>query len=80
MGVDNSLHKHLGTNAVCPECGSKVTYREGRYGEFVGYTNYPDCKWSTSLADWDSCESDPEQWKQERWYKNNDPTNEILNG
>lgn len=28
----------------CPECGSDLVYRVGRYGKFVGCSNYPTCK------------------------------------
>ncbi len=29
----------------CPECGSDLVIRNGRYGEFVACSNYPDCKY-----------------------------------
>jgi len=29
---------------VCPKCGSELTLRHGRYGEFVGCKNYPRCR------------------------------------
>lgn len=29
---------------VCPQCKSPMTIRHGRYGAFLGCTNYPDCK------------------------------------
>ena len=28
----------------CPECGSELIYRKGRYGLFIGCSNYPACK------------------------------------
>ena len=30
---------------VCPECGSPLVYRKGKYGEFIGCSNYPKCKY-----------------------------------
>ncbi len=33
------------TGEVCPECGSPLVIRTGRYGEFVACSNYPDCKY-----------------------------------
>jgi len=27
----------------CPECGRWMVIREGKYGEFLGCTGYPDC-------------------------------------
>lgn len=28
----------------CPECGKQLVIRHGRYGEFIGCSGYPDCK------------------------------------
>ena len=33
------------TGEVCPECGSPLVKRKGRYGEFVACSNYPECKY-----------------------------------
>ena len=33
------------TGEVCPECGSPLVLRKGRYGEFVACSNYPACKY-----------------------------------
>jgi DNA topoisomerase-1 len=29
----------------CPECGSALTWRRGRFGPFIACSNYPDCKY-----------------------------------
>ncbi len=29
----------------CPECGSDLVIRNGRYGEFIACSNYPQCKY-----------------------------------
>ncbi len=29
----------------CPECGSELTWRRGRFGAFVACSNYPTCKY-----------------------------------
>ncbi len=31
------------TEHECPKCGAKMLLREGRYGQFLGCSNYPDC-------------------------------------
>ncbi|WP_366509144.1 topoisomerase DNA-binding C4 zinc finger domain-containing protein [Ruminococcus sp.] len=31
-------------NAVCPECGAVMKFKEGKYGEFLGCSRYPKCK------------------------------------
>ena len=33
------------TGEVCPNCGSPLVIRKGRYGEFVACSNYPTCKY-----------------------------------
>ena len=33
------------TGKKCPECGSDLVIRKGKYGEFVACNNYPTCKY-----------------------------------
>ncbi len=33
------------TGETCPECGSSLVIRKGRYGEFTACSNYPECKY-----------------------------------
>ena len=33
------------TGEVCPECGSSLVIRKGKFGEFVACSNYPECKY-----------------------------------
>ena len=33
------------TGDKCPECGSDLVIRKGRYGEFIACSNYPECKY-----------------------------------
>ncbi len=33
----------------CPECGSELVYREGRYGRFIGCSNFPKCRHTEQL-------------------------------
>lgn len=33
------------TGEDCPNCGSPLVTRKGRYGEFVACSNYPECKY-----------------------------------
>ena len=32
------------TDEVCPNCGSPVVIKKGRWGEFKACSNYPKCK------------------------------------
>ena len=34
-----------GTGEPCPNCGSELVQRSGRFGPFVGCSNYPECKY-----------------------------------
>ena len=31
-------------NGICPRCGSKLVLRNSKYGEFLGCSSYPKCK------------------------------------
>ena len=33
------------TGELCPECGSPLVKRQGKYGEFIACSNYPTCKY-----------------------------------
>lgn len=33
------------TGEICPQCGSELVIRHGRYGDFVGCANFPDCNY-----------------------------------
>ena len=31
---------------VCPKCGGKLIMREGKYGSFIGCSNFPKCRYT----------------------------------
>lgn len=37
------------TGEDCPECGHPLVYRYGRYGKFIGCSNFPDCRFSEPI-------------------------------
>ncbi len=41
----NPLPDPVGTGEKCPECGNELVAKSGRFGPFVGCSNYPDCKY-----------------------------------
>lgn len=46
---DNMEKKELErTGELCPECGSELVYRNGRYGKFVSCINFPKCRYTKS--------------------------------
>ena len=36
---------------VCPECGSNLVKRNGKFGEFYGCSNYPKCKYTKKISE-----------------------------
>lgn len=34
---------------VCPECGARMKFKQGKYGEFLGCSRYPECKHSAKI-------------------------------
>ena len=34
------------SNNICPRCKGKLILREGKYGEFYGCSNYPNCRFT----------------------------------
>ncbi|MFZ0441111.1 MAG: DNA topoisomerase I [Methanobacterium sp.] len=36
---------------VCPDCGSDLIKRSGRYGEFIGCSGFPKCRFTKSLEE-----------------------------
>ncbi len=32
------------TGEMCPECGHPLIYKHGRYGKFIGCSNFPNCR------------------------------------
>lgn len=40
--TDNAI-----SSGICPRCGGKLVERRGRYGRFLGCSNYPRCKFTT---------------------------------
>ena len=35
---------------ICPRCGSKLVEREGKYGKFIGCSNFPKCRFVTKIC------------------------------
>lgn len=34
---------------ICPRCGGQIVYRNGKYGSFIGCSNYPKCNFIENL-------------------------------
>jgi len=38
-----------GDSKVCPKCGGKLEEKIGKYGKFLGCSNYPKCKYTKNI-------------------------------
>ena len=38
------------TGEKCPECGRDLAIKRSRYGQFIGCTGYPDCKFTKTIV------------------------------
>lgn len=41
--------ERLEANGICPRCHGQLVMRKGRYGNFVGCSNYPTCKYTAQI-------------------------------
>jgi DNA topoisomerase I len=43
------VKKEVATDEKCPDCGKPVVIRQGRYGDFMACSGYPNCKFTKPL-------------------------------
>lgn len=49
--IDRSEFTNFGmSEEICPECGSKMVVKLGRYGKFLSCSKYPECKGMLSIG------------------------------
>ena len=36
-------------NNICPKCGGYLVERNGKYGKFIGCSNFPKCKYTNKF-------------------------------
>ncbi len=55
----NPVRKKAGGVVVgeCPDCGKDLSVRKGRYGDFVGCSGFPKCRFTGKIADYAPAES-----------------------
>lgn len=44
-GKSNKTEDDFKNNIFCPKCGERLIKRKGKYGPFLGCSNYPKCKY-----------------------------------
>jgi DNA topoisomerase-1 len=45
------VKKEIMTNERCPRCGKPLVVRQGRYGDFMACSGYPNCKYTRPLKE-----------------------------
>lgn len=40
-----NYNKELENNMICPRCGNELVERNGKYGKFIGCSNFPKCRY-----------------------------------
>lgn len=43
LGKSNKIDGEVNNDLICPKCGGKLAPRNGKYGRFIGCSNYPKC-------------------------------------
>lgn len=49
IGKSIKENKIKEANMICPKCGGKLVERIGKYGKFLGCSNYPKCKYTKKI-------------------------------
>lgn len=49
IGKGNKVDKDFVDDMICPKCGTKLVKRSGKYGDFIGCSNYPHCRYKRKL-------------------------------
>ena len=39
-------------SSLCPDCGSDLVVRQGKFGKFYGCSNYPKCRYTKKFRSW----------------------------
>lgn len=54
--MNQQCYEHMGkllkepAAEVCPKCGGELRRRNGRFGEFFGCSNYPECRFTRNIV------------------------------
>ncbi len=44
--IDKKIASIKTKGGVCPKCGGELITREGKYGSFIGCSNFPKCRYT----------------------------------
>lgn len=46
---NQSAQEFFASNGICPRCKSKLVERHGKYGKFLGCSNFPKCRYTRQI-------------------------------
>ncbi len=49
QAIEKQARKIELTGEACPKCGAPLAYKQGRYGKFIGCTNFPNCRYVSPI-------------------------------
>lgn len=44
--IDKKIASIKTDGGVCPKCGGELIMRDGKYGKFIGCSNFPKCRYT----------------------------------
>lgn len=44
--IDKKIASIKTKGEICPKCGGELIMREGKYGSFIGCSNFPKCRYT----------------------------------
>ncbi len=47
--IKTAKQKRESKENTCPKCGGLLVQRQGKYGDFLGCSNYPKCRYTTNV-------------------------------
>jgi len=48
-GIRSFSNSNKNKSKVCPKCGGELKERMGKYGKFLGCSNYPKCQYTENI-------------------------------
>jgi len=58
-GMKNVKREGIPTRELCPDCGSALLVRSGKFGLFMGCSAFPDCSYTRNISEESRTTADP---------------------
>ena len=49
MKINDKVVEYKIGDGICPKCGSNLIMKNGKYGKFIGCSNYPHCRYTRKI-------------------------------